>query len=298
MCIRDRSYTLLIENTKPIKGPVSLHKRNISQVKIKSSLAYSSLLKLNKLLEYSSQVHEEINDISKKIEQGFPLHKNQNHWYIKTVQKSIKSLQSETLQRKTKKTHMEMTQLENSDTINHSKTELSLISQDEPINDDYGSIYSRFVQIKDRLDQLRFKKLYQLVKIFHSTDLFNPDRGFVRFNRPSSISNIINVLNLKPLNIGILFRQADESARHREYINSQLGYYLLFLHLTATQIFKAPLPYKLMYYGSTSVIESQYPFYFTDSMIAKHQAKLIRAMHYFNADILQFKQVLENYCPT
>ena len=294
----DGPYTLPTENTKPLKGPVGSHKRNISQVKIKYSLTYSSLLKLSKLLEYSSQVHEEINEISSKIEEGFLLHKNQNHWYMRTVQKSIETLEKEVLQRKKNKKNIEMARLENNDTINHSKTEVSLMSQDESINDDYGSIYSRFVQIKDRLDQLRFKKLYQLIGIFHSTDLFNSDRGYIYFEKPSSINDVISRLKLKPLNMGILLRQAGESTRHMEYVNSQLGYYLLFLHLTATLIFKAPLPYRLMYYGSTSVIDSQYPLYFTDPMISKHQAKLIKAMHCFNADILQFKQILENYCLT
>lgn len=249
-------------------------------------------------MEYSSQVHEEINEISSKIEDDFLSLKNQNHWYMRTVQKSIETLEKEVLQRKKSKKNIEMAQLESNDTINHSKTELSLMSQDESINDDYGSIYSRFVQIKDRLDQLRFKKLYQLIGIFHSTDLFNSDRGYIYFEKPSSVNDVINRLKLKPLNIEILLRQAGESTKHREYVNSQLGYYLLFLHLTAIQIFKAPLPYRLMYYGSTSVIDSQYPLYFTDQMISKHQAKLIKAIHYFNADILQFKQILENYRPT
>ncbi|CAI4046914.1 Vps38p SKDI_12G3870 [Saccharomyces kudriavzevii IFO 1802] len=289
----DGCYTLPTENVKPIKEPIGLHKRNISEIKLKYSLAYSSLLKLNKLLEYSSQVHEEINEISTKIEESFPLHKNQHKWYMKTVQKSI-----ETLLTKTKKKSLEMTQLEKNGTISHSKTDVSLISQDESINDDYGSIYSRFVQIKDRLDQLRFKKLFQLVGIFASTGLFDTTKGYIHFEGPSSIDDVAAYLKLKPLDIGILFGQANESTKRREHINSQLGYYLLFLYLAATQIFKAPLPYKLMYYGSTSVIEGQYPLYFTDSMIARHQAKLIRAIRYFNANILQFKQFLENYCPT
>ncbi|EJS42592.1 vps38p [Saccharomyces arboricola H-6] len=289
----DGSYTIPTENVKPIKEPTSLHKRNISEIKIKNSLAYSSLLKLNKLLEYSSQVQEEINEISAKVEEGFLLHKNRYQWYMKTAQKSI-----EILQMKTKQKNIEMSQFEDSDTINRSKTDTSLISQDESINDDYGSIYSRFVQIKDRLDQLRVKKLYQLIGIFRSTDLFDIKNGHVHFENPSSANDIIKGLKFKSLNIEILFKKADETNKYKEHLNSQLGYYLLFLHLTATQIFKAPLPYKLMYYGSTSVIEGQYPLYFTNSMLTRHQTKLIRAIHYFNANILQLKQFLENYCPT
>lgn len=289
----DGSYTLPTENVTVVKEPTSLHKRNISEIKIKYSLAYSSLLKLNKLLEYSSQVHEEMNELSSRIEDSFPLHKNQHQWYIKTVQKSITSLQT-----KTNKKNKEVSQLEDNDTIHHSKTEISLVSQDESINDDYGSIYSRFVQIKDRLDQLRIKKLYQLIGIFRSTNLFDIGKGYIRFERSSSLENIIEGLKLKTLHIESLFKEAEESPKQRERMNSQLGYYLLFLHLTATQIFKLPLPYKLMYYGSTSVIEGQYPLYFTDSMITKHQTKLLKAIHYFNADILQIKQFLENYCST
>lgn len=289
----DGSYTLPTENVTVVKEPTSLHKRNISEIKIKYSLAYSSLLKLNKLLEYSSQVHEEMNELSSRIEDSFPLHKNQHQWYIKTVQKSITSLQT-----KTNKKNKEVSQLEDNDTIHHSKTEISLVSQDESINDDYGSIYSRFVQIKDRLDQLRIKKLYQLIGIFRSTNLFDIGKGYIRFERSSSLENIIEGLKLKTLHIESLFKEAEESSKQRERMNSQLGYYLLFLHLTATQIFKLPLPYKLMYYGSTSVIEGQYPLYFTDSMITKHQTKLLKAIHYFNADILQIKQFLENYCST
>ncbi|CAI4047243.1 hypothetical protein N7582_004023 [Saccharomyces uvarum] len=289
----DGSYTLPTENVTVVKEPTSLHKRNISEIKIKYSLAYSSLLKLNKLLEYSSQVHEEMNELSSRIEDSFPLHKNQHQWYIKTVQKSITSLQT-----KTNKKNKEVSQLEDNDTIHHSKTEISLVSQDESINDDYGSIYSRFVQIKDRLDQLRIKKLYQLIGIFRSTNLFDIGKGYIRFERSSSLENIIEGLKLKTLHIESLFKEAEESLKQRERMNSQLGYYLLFLHLTATQIFKLPLPYKLMYYGSTSVIEGQYPLYFTDSMITKHQTKLLKAIHYFNADILQIKQFLENYCST
>ncbi|CAI4048270.1 hypothetical protein SUVZ_12G3830 [Saccharomyces uvarum] len=289
----DGSYTLPTENVELIREPTSLHKRNISEIKIKHSLAYSSLLKLNKLLEYSSQVHEEMNELSTRIEDSFPLHKNQHQWYIKTVQKSITTLQT-----KINKKNIEMSQFEDNDTIHHSKTEISLVSQDESINDDYGSIYSRFVQIKDRLDQLKIKKLYQLIGIFRSTDLFDIGKGYIRFERSSSLDNIIESLKLKTLHIESLFKKAEESSKQREHMNSQLGYYLLFLHLTATQIFKLPLPYKLMYYGSTSVIEGQYPLYFTDSMITKHQTKLLRAMHYFNADILQIKQFLENYCST
>ncbi|KOG98031.1 Vps38p [Saccharomyces eubayanus] len=289
----DGSYTLSKENVKLLKEPTSLHKRNISEIKIKNSLAYSSLLKLNKLLEYSSQVHEEMSELSTRIEDSFPLHKNQHQWYIETVQKSIAALQT-----KTNKKNIEKSQCEDNGTIHHSKTEISLVSQDESINDDYGSIYSRFVQIKDRLDQLRIKKLYQLIGIFRSTNLFDIGKGYIRFERSSSSDNIIEGLKLKTLHIESLLKEAEESSKQREYMNSQLGYYLLFLHLTATQIFKLPLPYKLMYYGSTSVIESQYPLYFTDSMITKHQTKLLRAMHYFNADILQIKQFLENYCST
>ena len=213
----DGSYTLPTENVTVVKEPTSLHKRNISEIKIKYSLAYSSLLKLNKLLEYSSQVHEEMNELSSRIEDSFPLHKNQHQWYIKTVQKSITSLQT-----KTNKKNKEVSQLEDNDTIHHSKTEISLVSQDESINDDYGSIYSRFVQIKDRLDQLRIKKLYQLIGIFRSTNLFDIGKGYIRFERSSSLENIIEGLKLKTLHIESLFKEAEESLKQRERMNLSL----------------------------------------------------------------------------
>lgn len=265
------------------------HKRNASNYRMKQSFVFNSVLKLNKILDYISQVSEESLGTSKKLETLMQSSSTENKWFIESIRNSSQQLQS-TIQKK----KLEIKRLNEQLILPRIATDTSLVSFDLSMNDYYGTTYPDLIQTRNRLEVIRTKKLNQLIGIFQATQLFDKELEFVEIDYSKS-GSLYNKIILKVLDKDRVMAMAAESESRRDLINTCLGYYLILAALIATKIYKIPLPYNLTYYGSTSIIENIHPLYLDDHPNKKHSEKFSKAIDYFDKDIVQIIQRLAHH---
>lgn len=265
------------------------HGRTLSACKVKPSFSFNSVLKLTKIHEYLWQVRDEASYTSHRLDNLMQCAHEENGRVIESIKRSNDQLESDIEKKKA-----EITRLNDLLRLPKQARQTSLVSQNPSINDYYGNTYPDLIQIKNRLEILRSKKLLQIVSIFQQTSLFDEKIGFVGLNDETSLA-IQSRIKLNLLRKEILLDFASRSDSDRRLINSSLGYYSLLIFLTAKEIFKIPLPFSLQYYGSTSIVENDFPLYLEESSGTKIEEDFSKAVSYFNRNIIQVIQHLESH---
>ncbi|KAH9200099.1 hypothetical protein LQ764DRAFT_227463 [Zygosaccharomyces rouxii] len=230
------------------KESIRTHKRANSSIKIKKSFTFNYALKLNKILEYTSQVMEESQQISERVERQIQDEHKRHQWFVTHLRDYNHQLKV-----RIQKKQLDLRRLR--DSVEHFAESEEKDSQPHSLNDYYGNTYPNLIQSRNRLESMRAKKLAQLIGIFQTTDLFHVRAGFVTFNRTllDSSSSLYDRLTLDLLNKTKLLELAtDGSEASKKLTSTCLGYYTLFVTLIATSICSIPLPHELMYCGSTS----------------------------------------------
>ncbi|SMN22654.1 similar to Saccharomyces cerevisiae YLR360W VPS38 Part of a Vps34p phosphatidylinositol 3-kinase complex that functions in carboxypeptidase Y (CPY) sorting [Maudiozyma saulgeensis] len=291
------------------KGPYYLssnesHNQNKIFRSSKKSFTYNTILKLNKLLEYIGQTHEETKKISSKLEK--PLSKshklnNSNCENIEAYKDQIKKL----ISKKKAKIKLLKEEMEGHETLIRSNTASSVdITDKTNVNDQYGSMYSNLFEIRNSLAQWRTKKLSQLISIFKVQNFFD-------LAKQLNCDQYISIVNKKDLELGNnrnqqqivlsiikkdrLQAQINKSLDTQERINTFLGYFLLFIDILSNNIFDIVVPSKLMFYGSTSIINKVYPLYLPHAYSTYNQERFYEAIDLFNINIQQLKQYLTDH---
>lgn len=270
------------------KESIGKHKRAASAMKNKNSFTFNYILKLNKILEYTSQVMEESQQTSERVETQVQDEHRKHQWLITHLRKYNRELQS-----RIQKKRLDLQRLRNY--IDDAAELEEKDFQPYLLNDYYGNTYPHLIQNRSRLESLRTKKLAQLIGIFRTTDLFDVRAGFVTFDGPlqdPSSSSLYNRFSLEFLNKTKLLELATSgSDANKKMTSSCLGYYAIFVTLVATSICNIPLPHSLMYCGSTTTINGTAPLYLDN---IKDTDLLSRAIDCFNGNIVQIIQFLKH----
>lgn len=269
--------------SSPTKG----HKRGVSSVKIKHSFTFNNVLKLNKILEYTSQVMEESRQISENLEKLMQNEHKKHKWLINSLKSYNQQMQAR-IQRK----RLDLKRLHSLLKCTNAELDLTLDMHANSLNDYYGNTYPNLIQKRDKLETLRTKKLIQLIGIFQTTALFHVRTGFVTFDQSLQNASVYDRLSLELLNKDDLVELAISGSKAKKNLTSTcLGYYMMFATLIATRICSIPLPHALLYCGSTSVINGTAPLYLDNNT---DTAMLSQAIDCFNIDILQIIQYLRH----
>lgn len=297
--IMETSNTLILElvdgeyvlpNISTLAAPnasINPHKRSTSSIKIKRSFTFNSILKLNKILEYTSQVKEESRQISDKVERQIE-DKHKTHQWLITHLKDY----NHQLQLRVQKKQSDLQKV--SSFVERFSESEENDSKPHPLNDYYGNTYPNLIQSRNVLENLRAKKLAQLIEAFQATDLFRARSGFVTLDRvlPNSSSSLYDRLTLDLLNKEELLKIAITGSEvTKRKTSTCLGYYTLFVILLATSVCSIPLPHELSYCGSTSTINNTIPLYMDNF---KDMNPLGQAIDCFNGNIIQVIQFLKH----
>ncbi|SCV04430.1 LAME_0H18360g1_1 [Lachancea meyersii CBS 8951] len=252
-------------------------KNSIELIPHRKSFTFNGALKLNKILEYWTQIHVELEDLSREIdtivdENPKPLRKQvllhaseELELAIELRREKIKSL---------KRTN-------NSDSCYHCNP-----STEQRINEDYGATLSEYTNALHRMQHLEERKIGQLLTAMKKTGLCDRN-GFVV---PNTKDQSAYEIQLQRVSTSTAMDNTERISK-----NSLLGYYLLFVYILAERVFRLPLPHQLSFYGSTSVIDNTLPLYLADSPTQKHVSDFKTALERFNLNIMQVNQFLERH---
>ncbi|CEP60628.1 Vps38p LALA0_S01e15324g [Lachancea lanzarotensis] len=241
----------------------------------KKSFTFNGVLKLNKILEYWTQMHLELQELSEKIddlvdEKPKLLSKD-------ALLHASESLELSIERRLNKIQSLECSKQNGSTYHLDSSTEL-------PMNEDYGVTLSDYTSALHRLQSLEERKVSQLLIAMKGTSLCGQS-GYVIPNKKHQSIYEMQLKRVEP------FTALND--RDRILKNSTLGYYLLFVHILANKVFHTPLPHQLSFYGSTSLIDNALPLYLAASSTQQHLSDFDLAVERFNRNIMQVNQFLE-----
>lgn len=237
---------------------------------IERSVDFTSLLKLNKILEYLRQVKTETQEFSKRI----------------NLKLKIDDKQPATLLRKlVNKVTNDIT--EKKKMINYLQETVKNICLDDEVqsfqsNEKYET-YSMYKQKNRTLLTIQKQKFSQLTSIFLEYKFLE---SWVTLSRDSDFPHFINLSIIDS-------KKIMSEKKSIEQISAMLGYYLLYIQILGSRIFSIPLPHKLSFFGGTSIINDSLPLYLIDPINQKHISNFLLAVHYFNLDILHIRQHLE-----
>ncbi|CDF87847.1 BN860_15808g1_1 [Zygosaccharomyces bailii CLIB 213] len=263
------------------------HKRKVSSLKNKPSFSFNYVLKLNKILEYTSQVMEESRQLSSKLELQIQNEHKKHIWVIDNLKHYNQQMKA-----RIQKKRLELKKLDSMVALANTDLELPSEPHTNPLNDYYGNTYPSMVDSRNKLEALRTKKLAQLVSIFQMTELFHVRTGFATFDQSHQNASLYDKLSLQYLNKEELLKLATSGTKDVKKLTSTcLGYYTMFVTLIATQICSIPLPHVLWYCGSTSVINGTVPLYLDNN---RDTTMLSQAIDYFNRDVVQIIQYLKH----
>ena len=293
----DGCYTL--PEAQVDRGAQSIHSRDRSADHMrlqtaKKSFSFNTVLKLNKLLEYRDQVHAETARLSQRLEA--PLNASLER-FNNTCENGqhYKHQLERTLAKKRADLEALRREMEAHETMARSNTASSVdITRRASINDEYGTTYSALFQTRDSIMNLRSKKLVQLARIFRIMGFFELAAKLdckycaaLEGNGSDSWQ-----FKLDTIDIPALQRTANKSLETQELVNTFLGYYLLLLVGLSENIFSVKVPYRLMFYGSTSLIDKVHPLYLPEAYAAYNQERFHAALKLFNINIQQINQYL------
>lgn len=259
--------------------PHITHKLKIDPNTGKKSCAFNSLLKLNKLIQYVSDIEEERNLWSTKINSFVEPQLKGKKWAIQDIKIKLENIN----QRCEKKSR---------DINKFTKTLESLvqeqkqftIKEDAAALDDYGTIYSVLSNTNEAVEKLQQKRLIQLITIFKNSILFDSNYGFVFIDE--DLGPNIQKLILKTIDISTIMNTIDAPEK-KNSMNAYLGYYALFILLCSRFIISRPLPYNIKFMGNLSMIDRKFALCCPISHSIKASEEVTTAIDLFNKDIIQ-----------
>ncbi|SCU83854.1 LAMI_0C05006g1_1 [Lachancea mirantina] len=260
---------------------IDMENKPVSTLVLRKSSNFNSLLKLNKILEFMGQVQRELDDYSAQIEIKL---KNRVFSHRQEYEKAIEQVSTES-QIKASNVNVLKAKIER---VTFGDDEVGGLSGEN--DDEYGTLYSDFLNRKHFLQAVQARKIDQLSGIFAGLDVLN-DRDFGLAILYIDSNTGKSTFDLKVLNAAQMV-----SIENRERLNAFLGYYLLVVKLLALKVFHVSLPHRLLFYGSTSLVSESLPLYLTKTPRPHHMTGFENAIHCFNLNILQIKQHLERCC--
>lgn len=280
----DGFYTLPGLPAARMVSNFSSHKRNVSNSRFVQSFSFNSALKLNKLIEYKTQVMIECSKSAAKVEEIILSNNRRELWQIKCIARYNDELKR-SMQEKTV----------NISRLDEKIRPILKLNENEQIdgqslNDYYGNTYPNLIQTKDRVDFLRIKRLSKLIGVFKETCLFRKDVRFISIDEDTSSRSLYERTSLNLIDKKRIIEMASTNDAERELVNTCLGYYLIFIKLVATKVYEIPLPYSISYYGSTSLIGGDGALYLSDSAALKNPENFLNAMDKFNKNLIQIIQ--------
>ena len=304
----DGSYT--IKDAVIEKGILSstLHPTLLEsklRMNTKKSFTFNTVLKVNKLLEYIGQTQDETKRLSSYLER--PLnHAHKSQRINVDKEELLKTQLHKTLLKKKAKIKALKDEIELHSTLIRSNTVSSVdIADKTNVNDQYANTYSNLFQTRNSLIHWRNKKLSQLISIFRAQQFFKLAKSLncenyvsiVTITEEGSEDNTAHQqrITLKVIGKDKLQSQINKSLEIQEKINTFLGYFLLLIDILSKNIFHIELPHKLMFYGSTSVIDKYYPLYLPPAYSGYNQNSFYEAIDLFNINIQQINQYLIDY---
>lgn len=268
------------------------HKRNTSRNQVPDSFSFNSALKLNIMIDYKAQVQREIEETSSSLGDAISVNGTQKSWLTECLRKYLQDL-GQSVGRK--KAHaLQLRDELKLDNDQHEKTTASSVDG-QSLHEYYGSNYPNLIKVKDRVDSLRLKKLSRLISIFQRTSLFEKKMDFIEYDNACIDVASYEKTKLQLINTERVLAMASKTDVDREFINTCLGYYLLFVQLIATKVFQIPLPYGMDFCGSTSMVGNGCCLHFYDSSAAKHPETQLKAIEYFNKNLVQVIQRWEHH---
>lgn len=260
---------------------------------VKPSINFNSLLKLNKLIEYQKQINQDKNDISQKIEQNLVIHKDHNPAMtgrIRTIENYIKMTERMVAEKKMKIEFLKKEISKSEATFSAIDTPSSAVTAEQ---EEYGNIYSNLIQIRERMNRTRSKRIYKLLAIFKGIPFTNKDIKLFEYDMSNIETSPVEKLTFTNINHDSVLKIAQVSEENRININTQLGNYALLLSIISSKILNIRIPYNMSYYGSTSIIDLHYPLYLMDLQSVKHLNRFQKAISLLNININQMNYFLQ-----
>lgn len=271
---------------------------NYDRGKLKSSFNYNSLIKLNKLIEYQKQINHDKIDISKRIESYLDEcnFKESNKERLKIIDISISKIKVRLSEKKLKvkklKSKLKISEDESQNFLPFNKQNSNItIEQDE-----YGNAYSNLIQLKDKIGKIQSKKIQKLITIFNDIPFMdNKEIEFFQMTLNESSSNTVYGCKLQLFNVDFdhILKLSQESEAKRIKTNTQLGSYVLLLLIISKKIMNMRIPFNMAYYGSTSMIDFQYPLFLTNVQSIKNINEFKVGIKLLNMNINQINQFLQ-----
>lgn len=281
-------------------------------VPMKKSFNFTTLLKFNKMIEYGNNLIMEKGTISKQVEKfiidNHDQLNQQANSEIDTISNYLNQM-NDNIESKRKLIQNLKNLIDdnnNIDTIGRKDTngdnEIDKFPQS---NDEYGTIYANYYQIKDKINYVKGRRLNQIIQLFSmivnnellnfyqlckdkDKDKIDDPHQDVKGHKDEKITILLNLLNFEQL---IELMVKDDQM---EYLNSQIGYYILFINILSQKIFQIKLPYNLRYCGSTSTINDKYPLFIRDLQSSRQLQQFSIAITLININIRQLNQFFCN----
>lgn len=260
-----------------LKNAVRSNRQYTKTAPVSKSFTYNSLLKLNKILEYITQIKQELMELTSKLNtlvQDKPQYCNNE----------VKAQACHQLRKQINEKEAKIITLTGS--LDRNSAFAQNNTNEPKMNDEYGVIYSDFSNVRHRLHSYQLRKFQQLIKIFEQTSLFSSNGYIISDQTDTSIY----CLSLKIVKAELIIQ-----SRSWEEENTILGFYLLFVYLLAKKILYIPLPHSLSFYGSTSLVDGQLPLYLIASPSQQHFNNFEVAVKNFNSNLMQVRQYLEHH---
>lgn len=251
----------------------------------RKSYSFNALLKLNKLLEYHYELDQEISNLKDEIDVNYQLPEQP---YKKThpvfqIQSAIDQLELDVQKQQNDKAKQEG----RNDKLNFIKISLQeklKENVDFLLPDDSNDMIKDYKRRKQQLTELKIRKIQKLLNIFESCNVVS---GL--YPKTSVKKQYPTLAVLQPND---LLLESQTNDKKRLLLNSKLGYYLLLIQTIAEKILQLPLRYSVQFYGSSSLVEYNYPLYIMSTKGKQNESFKI-AVHYINVDIKQVQSYIK-----
>lgn len=293
----DGLYILPSTKILNMNSTESIYETSLSdetRIGIRNISSFNSLLKLNKALEYESQIIEANINLSSVTENFLGYLESKDRWGVENLKKNILQIENKIIEKKSNRLKLE----EKINIIDDSIKRFKLHSEGSSpsyggADDDYGNKSTKLIKLGDTIDFLKNKKSKQLITIFKYCGLFDSKLNLVSVTSVTENNNLIHEhIHLHLLESKKLLKLIDSPSEIKYKINIHLGYYLLFLNILTQSIWNVPLPHQMKYLGSKSLINRNFPLYFPDKLNESNIDAFVIGISYFNRNLIQARQYL------
>lgn len=260
---------------------------------VKPSINYNNMIKLNKLVEYQKQINRDLTTISQKIADELNVHKYHitDYKYIQPIENFIKHTEKDIAEKRLKIVQYKKDLAKVDDECSPINRQISAVTIEQ---DEYGNIYSNLIQLRDRINILRRRRIYKLLTVFKDFPFSNKHFKLFDYWVEEAESSVEEKFKLHTVDYDSVFKRLQNSEETRIQTNTEMGNFVLLLLIITNKIIGIRLPYKLSYYGSTSIIDSHYPLYLAELLSVKQIEKFKVGISMLNTNINQINQFLQS----